>query len=182
MSTNRAFKVCASLAEESVYLPTPTQLGVWHGFVRLAEKMKDKIKLLLKEEKDFCLHFDGKRPVKHEYPVLCLKIANGEIRLGVARCKSGSSQDIYDELEKNIDECDAWPMIKMIICGTTAVNTGRLNDVVNRIQKAMVGKGLEMPQYILDRILKYVLDIYLSKTTTKQCELQVCRRTVGKLQ
>ncbi|KAG0724579.1 hypothetical protein GWK47_040332 [Chionoecetes opilio] len=37
----------------------------------------------------------------------------------------------------------------------------------------MVGKGLEMPQYIgcqhhiLDRVLKHVLDFYVSKTTTK---------------
>lgn len=173
LSTNKASKVCASLAEEGVPLPTPTQSGVWRGVIRLAEKKKDEIKSLLKEEKDFSLHFDGKRLVKQEYQVVCLKSATRDIRLGVARCKSGSSQDIYDALEKVIDEYDAWSSIKMIICDTTAVNTGRSNGVVARIQRAMNGKGLDMPQYIgcqhhiLDRILRHVLDFYISETTTK---------------
>ncbi|KAG0724778.1 hypothetical protein GWK47_004959 [Chionoecetes opilio] len=105
--------------------------------------------------------------------VVCLKSATREIKLGVVRCKSGSSQDVYDALEKIIDEYDAWSSIKMILCDTTTVNTGRSNGVVVIIQRAMVGKGLEMPQYIgcqhhiLGRILKHVLDFYVSKTTTK---------------
>ena len=173
LSTNKASKVCASLAEERVPLPTPTQSGVWRGVIRLAEKKKAEIKSLLKVEKNFCLHFDGKRLVKHEYQVVCLKSSTRDIRLGVARCKSGSSQDIYDALEKVIDEYDAWSSIKMIICDTTAVNTGRSNGVVVKIQREMTGKGLDMPQYIgcqhhiLDRILRHVLDFYLSETTTK---------------
>lgn len=173
LSTNKASKVCASLAEEGVPLPTPTQSGVWRGVIRLAEKKKGEIKSLLKEEKDYCLHFDGKRLVKQEYQVVCVKSATRDIRLGVARCKSGSSKDIYDALEKVIDEYDAWSSIKMIVCDTTAVNTGQSNGVVARIQRAMNGKGLDMPQYIgcqhhiLDRILRHVLDFYVSETTTK---------------
>ena len=112
------------------------------------KKKKDEIKTLLKEENDFSLHFNGKRLVKHEYQVVCLKSATRYIRLGVARCENGSSQDIYDALEKVIDEYDAWSSIKMIICDTTAENTGRSNGVVARIQRAMNGKGLDMPQYI----------------------------------
>lgn len=173
LSTNKVSKVCASIAEEGVILPTPTQSGVWRGVIRLAEKKKDEIKSLLTQEKDYCLHFDGKRLVKQEYQVLCLKSAARDIRLGVVRCKSGSSKDIYDALEKVIDEYDAWSSIKMIICDTTSVNTGRLNGVVARIQRAMTGKGLDMPQYIgcqhhiLDRILKHILDFYVSEKTTK---------------
>lgn len=148
-------------------IPTPTQSGVWRGVVKLAEKKKNEIKSLLKEGKDFCLHFDGKRLLKHEYQVLCLKSITREIRLGVARCKSGSSEDVYHALEEIIEEYNAWSSIKMIICDTTAVNTGRLNGVVARIQRTMVGKGLQMPQYIgcqhhvLDRILRHVLDFYV---------------------
>ena len=48
----------------------------------------------------------------------------------------------------------------MIICDTTAVNTGRLNGVVVKLQNAVISKGFDLPQYIsyqhhiLDRILK----------------------------
>lgn len=173
LSTNRASKVCKTLAEEGLCLPTPTQSGVWRGVLRLAEKRKGEIKSLLKEEKDYCLHFDGKRLVKQEYQVICIKSATRDIRLGVVRCKSGSSKDIYDALEKVIDEYDAWSSIRMIVCDTTAVNTGRANGVVVRLQRTMNEKGLDVPQYIgcqhhiLDRILKHVLDFYVSKATTK---------------
>jgi len=173
LSTHKASKVCKSLAEEGVSLPTPTQSGVWRGVIRLAEKKKGEIKSLLKEEKDYCLHFDGKRLAKQEYQVICIKNATRDIRLGVVRCKSGSSKDIYDALEKVLDEYDAWSSIRMIVCDTTAVNTGRSNGVVSRIQRTMNEKGLDAPQYIgcqhhiLDRILKHVLDFYVSETTTK---------------
>lgn len=74
----------------------------------LQKKKKGEKKSLLKEEKDYCLQFDGKRLVKQEYQVVCVKSATRDIRPGVARCKSGSSKDIYDALEKVIDEYDAW--------------------------------------------------------------------------
>ena len=78
-----------------------------------------------------------------------------------------------DLLRIIIDEYDAWSSIKMIICDTTAVNTERSNGIVARMQRKMALKGFEKPQYIgcqhhiLDRILKHVLDFYVSKTTTK---------------
>ena len=61
----------------------------------------------------------------------------------------------------------------MIICDTTAVNTGRVNGVVVKLLKKMAEMSLERPQFIscqhhiLDRILKHVLDFYISKHSTK---------------
>jgi len=61
----------------------------------------------------------------------------------------------------------------MIICDTTAVNTGRLNGVVVKIQNEMTRQGLYAAQYIrchhhiLDRILRHVLDYYKPTTSTK---------------
>ena len=118
------------------------------GSVTLAEKNMVIIKSILTEEKNFCLHFDGKRLEKIEYQVVCLKSSTREIRLGIARCKSGSSQDIYEALFKIIDEYDAWSSITMIICDTTAVNTGHNNGVVVRIQRKMASKNIGIPQYI----------------------------------
>ena len=148
LSTNKASKVCASIAEEGVVLPTPTQSGVWRGVIRLAEKKKDEIKSLLIQENDYCLTFGGKRLVKQEYQVLCLKSAARDIRLGAVRCKS-----VHGALEKVIDD-DAWSSIKMIICDTTSVNTVRLNRLVGRIQRDMTGKGLDRPHYM--GVLMYI--------------------------
>ena len=61
----------------------------------------------------------------------------------------------------------------MIICDTTAVNTGRLNGIVVKLQRKMCEMGLEKPQYIrcqhhiLDRMVKHVLDFYVCSGSTK---------------
>ena len=71
------------------------------------------------------------------------------------------------------DEFEAWGNLKMIICDTTAVNTGQLNEVVVKIQNEMPRWGLHAAQYIgchhhiLDRILRHVLDYYNPTTSTK---------------
>ena len=173
LSTNKASKVCASLAEEGVTLPTPTSSGVWRGVIRDAENKVNKIKQLLKEECNFCLQFDGKRLSKIEYQVVCLTSVTREIKLGVVRCKSGSSQDVYDSIKTIIDDYDAWGVIKMIICDTTPVNTGKVNGVVIKLQNTITGLGFTKPQYIgcqhhiLDRTLRHILDPFLTEKTTK---------------
>lgn len=110
---------------------------------------------------------------KHEYQVIVLQSETRQIKLGIRKCDSGSAQDIYNEIENVLEEFDAWSSIKMIICDTTAVNTGHINGVVVKIQQKMREKGFEQPQYIgcqhhiLDRILKHVLDYFVGKHTTK---------------
>jgi len=67
-------------------------------------------------KKDFCLHFDGKRISKHEYQVVCLTNSFRELKLGIVKCPSGSSQDIFNELKTLLDEFEPWGNLKMIIC------------------------------------------------------------------
>ena len=61
----------------------------------------------------------------------------------------------------------------MIICDTTAVNTGHKTGVVKRLQDVMTSKGYTSPQYIgcqhhvLDIILKHSMNEKLSMETTK---------------
>jgi hypothetical protein len=53
--------VCESLASSNVALPTPSQSGIWRRVVKEGQLMQDKIKNVLKDENNFCLHFDGKK-------------------------------------------------------------------------------------------------------------------------
>ena len=148
MSTYKAAAVCSTLAEEGVILSTQSQSSVWRSVLRKGEKEKEKIKVILQQEKNYCLHFDGKKLSNSEYQVVCLQSQSREIKLGILKCSSGSAQHIYNQLEQILDEHIAWSCIKTIICDTTAVNTGRVNGVVVKLQKKMAEMGLERPQYI----------------------------------
>ena len=173
LSTNKATEVCYSLADSGIIVPTPSQSGVWRAVIRCGKHAKNQIKSILTNEKDFCLHFDGKRMDKHEYQVVILKSSLRELKLGTLKCKSGSSLDIFHALESLITEFDAWKNIKMIVCDTTPVNTGRLNGVVRKLKNEFAKRGFEQPQYvgcqhhILDRILKHVLDFFIPTPSTK---------------
>ena len=46
-------------------------------------------------------------------------------------------------LQDLLDEYSAWNSIQMIISDTTAVNTGRKNGVVARLQRTFLDKGLK---------------------------------------
>ena len=61
----------------------------------------------------------------------------------------------------------------MISCNTTAVNTGKVNGVVVKIQNDTESRGFSKPQYlgrqhhILDHILRHVFDYFINcKSTT----------------
>ena len=173
LSSNKAAVVCTSLAEDGISIPTPSQSGVWRAVIRSGEGAKPKIKSFLQDEQQFCLHFDGKRIANREYQVVILKSSLRELRLGVLKCESGSSQDIFTPLKSLLNEFDAWKNIKMIVCDTTAVNTGRVNGIVQKLKTEMVTRGFDEPQYIgcqhhiLDRILKHVLDFFNPISSTK---------------
>ena len=100
-----------------------------------------------------------------------LKNENRIINLGILTCKSGSSRAIFEEIKTLMDEYDAWKSSKMIICDTTAVNTGKENGVVVKFQKAMSEKGYEKPQFIacqhhiLDLVLRHIMDFQLGGLT-----------------
>ena len=165
--------MCSSLAEDGISVPTPSQSGVWRAVIRSDEDAKRKIKSILQEEKHFCLHFDGKRIANHEYQVVILKSSPRELKLGIVKCESGSSQDIFNALQSLLNEFDAWKNFKMIVCDTIAVNTGRVNGIVQKLKTEMVTRGFDQPQYIgcqhhiLDRIVKHVLDFFNPISSTK---------------
>ena len=165
LSTRKASQVLQSLAEDGVSVPTPSQSGIWRRTIRDAEQVKNRLMELISEEK-FCLHFDGKKIDNKEYQVVCLNNDRRTLQLGILACDSGTSADIYTPLHDLLDEYNAWNSIQMIISDTTAVNTGRKNGVVARLQRTFREKGFEEPQYIscqhhiLDLVLRHVLDFF----------------------
>ena len=50
MSTRKAAKVCKSIAEEGINIPTPSQYGVWKKVMAQSNLMKEKIKKVVKKE------------------------------------------------------------------------------------------------------------------------------------
>ena len=86
---------------------------------------------------------------------MCLKSENKEIKLGVLKSKSGSAQNIFNELEQLLNEFAAWSNIKMIISDTTSVNTGRLNGIVVKLQKKMSKMGLKSHSLLGASIMFY---------------------------
>jgi hypothetical protein len=173
LSTHQASKVCKNLSAEGFTLPTPSQSGVWRSVIRAGEKNKKKIKAILRDGTSYCLHFDGTKISQQEYEVVILQNEERQINLGILKCQSGKAEDIYRELKSLIDEFDAWRHITMIICDTTAVNTGHRNGIVKKLKSEVVQKGYPEPQYIgcqhhiLDLILKHVLDFFFETPSTK---------------
>lgn len=86
--------------------------------------------------------------------------------------KNGSAKAIHEELCQLIEDYNAWKN-SMIICDTTAVNTGRFQGVVKLLQDDITDKGYQKPQYIgcqhhiLDLLVKHVLNFFIQEPTTK---------------
>ena len=173
ISTHKVHDVLATIAEQGHDVPVPSQAGVWKRVISEGQKMKTKIVQKLQSKDPYCLQFDGKRVQGEEYQVVLLKNMTTEIKLGILKCESGSAAAIHKELHQLIDEYDAWENICMIICDTTAVNTGRLHGIAKLIQDDVVSKGFQKPQYIgcqhhvLDLLLKHVMDFLIQEPTSK---------------
>ncbi|XP_075205826.1 phosphatidylcholine transfer protein isoform X1 [Anomaloglossus baeobatrachus] len=135
--------------------------------------MKTKIFEKLQSKDPYCLHFDGKRIQGEEYQVVLLKNTTTKIKLGILKCENGSATAIHKELHQLIDEYDAWENIRMIICDTAAVNTGRLNGIVRLIQDDVLRKGFQKPQYsgcqhhVLNLLLKHVMNFLIPESAKK---------------
>ena len=61
LSTRLASRVCQSLADGGVDLPTPSQTAIWRRVIENRKIKAEKIKHLLQNEKNLCLHFNGKQ-------------------------------------------------------------------------------------------------------------------------
>ena len=135
--------------------------------------MKAKILENLQNTGDlYCLHFDGKKVQGEEYQVVVLRNPSNEIKLGILRCETGSSKHIYKELRQLINDYNAWTNICMIICDTTAVNTGRLQGVVKLIQDDFMKNeesiiDIPMSKEIVERAVKLMEVLVLHKRTKK---------------
>ena len=72
LSTRQASKICSSLADDSVNLPTPSETATWRRVIEngiIGTKAKS-IEHILQNKHNFCLHFDGKRVGKKKDQVL----------------------------------------------------------------------------------------------------------------
>ena len=152
-------------------MPKPTQAGIYKASMREAEKMKKNFKQTLKYE-EWALHFDGRKINNEEIQVVVLKNNLCEVQFAVLSLKNKKAMTIYNGLLEILNEYDLWQSIKVIICNTTSVNTGKLNGVVVRLQRQFEKNGFPVPQYIgcqhhiLDLILKHCMDQILGTNTT----------------
>ena len=173
ISTHKAHNVLATIAEQGHDMSVPSQAGVWKRVISEGQKMKSKIFQKLQNKDPYCLQLDGKRLKGEEYQVVLLKNMTTEIKLGIVKCESSSAKAIHKELHQIIDEYNAWENIVMIICDTTAVNTGRLHGIVKLIQDDVLSKGFQKPQYIgcqqhvLDLLLKHVMNFLIQEPKSK---------------
>ena len=118
LSTRKAHKVCKTLSESGVSIPTPSQSGVYRAVMRKGEELKKHFVENLRHE-NWCLHFDGKT-IQKEYQVVVLKNENKEIRLAVVELVNEKGKTIFDGIKSILDEYKLWSSIKMIVSDTTA--------------------------------------------------------------
>ena len=172
ISTRKASRICSSIANAGIDIPTPSQYGIWKCIINQAKKKKKELKQQIKDDL-FCLHFDGKRMNHCEYQVVCLQSSTRDTNLGLAKCNGSTSNEIFQEIKFILNDFNAWSSIKMIVSDTTAVNTGRRNGVVVQLQEEMSHLKMDKAQFvgcqhhILDTILKHVLNFLLLGTTKK---------------
>ena len=170
LSTSKASGVCRIVAENNENISTPSQSGIYKAMIRQSEEFTKTIKNLVSNN-SWALHFDGKR-TEHEMQVIVLKNDKHEVRLAALTLNDGKATTIVNGIVKVLDFYFAWPQIQMIICDTTAVNTGAVNGVVVQLQERFEEKCLPKPQYIgceqhiLDLILRHVMNELLEESKT----------------
>ena len=170
LSTRKAHKVCKTLSESGVSIPTPSQRCVYRAGMRKGEELKKHFVENLRHE-NWCLHFDGKT-IQKEYQVEVLKNENKEIRFAVVELANGKGKTIFDGIKSILDEYKLWSSIKMIVSDTTAVNTGKSLGAVILLQNHFEHIGQKKPvfigcqHHILDTILKHVLNDHFDGTPT----------------
>lgn len=161
LSSYQARNACNILHEEAPQIATPSQSGIYRAVYKEAMNLEKTYIDNLKNEL-WCLHFDGKLIANVEHQVVVLKNAENEIKLAVLALSDAKSATIADAIINTLDKFHLWNSIKMIVCDTTAVNTGRHNGVIVRLQRKFEDHNYNKPVYIgcqhhiLDRVLKHV--------------------------
>ena len=73
------------------------------------------------KKQQFFLNFNVKRIESKEFIVTGLQNKDKTVKLACKFCKNGSAEEISEQIKIVLDE---WNKIRMIICDTTAVNSG----------------------------------------------------------
>lgn len=163
VSTKKAAKICKHLAESGVNISTPSQAGIYKAVMKSAERQEIFYLETLQNEL-WCIHFDGKKIDDKEIQVIVLKNECKEIKLAVLVLDNGKALTLFNGIKEVLNKFNLWNSIKMIICDTTSVNTGKKNGVVTLLQNHCASMGLVPPQYIgcqhhiLDLILRHIMD------------------------
>lgn len=163
MSSSKACNVCKELSSCGLNIPTPVQSTVWRQCLKASEAREAEYINSLKNDL-WALHFDGKKIKGKEIQVILLKNAGKEIKLGALVLNDGKSATIFNGILEVIEKFDLLDSIKVIICDTTAVNTGKRNGIVSKLQNYYISKGKIPPQYIscqhhvLDLVLRHAMD------------------------
>lgn len=171
LSTNKAAKVCKQLAESGIDIATPSQSGIYRAVIKSAENLEEFYKKTLQNE-EWCLHFDGKKIGNKEIQVIVIKNERREIKLAVLLLENGRALTIFNGIKETLNKFNLWRSVKMIVCDTTSVNTGRINGVVALLKKHFQSISLPLPQYIgcqhhvLDLLLRHVMDEVLGGATS----------------
>jgi hypothetical protein len=163
VSTSQSAKICKQLSQDGIDITTPCQSAIYKSTFRRAAKLKEEMRGKLQTEQ-WSLHFDGKRIEESEYQVVVLTNERTEVKLAALPLTDGKAETIAEGITQVLDEYNLWKSIKMIVTDATAVNTGRKNGVVVKLQDKFAKKGISQPQFIacqhhiLDRILRLVMD------------------------
>ena len=129
ISTRKSARICSELSDSGVAIPTPSQSGIYKAVMKKAEEVDNKYLYSLKD-REWCLHFDGKKINGKEYQVIVLKNECEEKRLAVLELSDGKAKTIFQGIKNVLDKYKLWETIKMIICDTTNVNTGLKGGIV----------------------------------------------------
>lgn len=171
VTSNKAAKICQSLAKCGIEIPTPSQPGIYKAVIKSCQQ-KELFYIQTLRDQEWCLHFDGGKMAKKEIQVVLIKNETTEIKLAVLVLGNGKSLTIFNGIKDTLNKFNLWTSIKMIICDTTSVNTGVKNGVVALLQNHFIYMGLPPPQYIgcqhhvLDLILRHVMDESLGGKTS----------------
>ena len=95
VSTRNSSKICQTIADTGIEIPTPSQVGVQKRVISESKKTALKIKYAIKGAM-FCLQFDGKRMNGEEYQIIILQNCDISFKLGIVKCNSGKAMDIFN--------------------------------------------------------------------------------------
>ena len=152
-------KVCSILSNFGKSIHFPSQSTISKKSLNDNKKIDEKTKIQVEKKHQFSLHF--------ELIIIGSQNEDKTVKLTCKFCKKGSAAEIYEQITIVLDEFNSWNKIRMIICDTTAVNSGQKSSVVMILQEEFKKRNLSLPQYIgwqyhiFDQIQQFFNDLFL---------------------